>query len=195
MTQRVEPLFEYDTKNWTLFFEFDSKNWTFFFEFDSKNWTFFFLNMTRRIDPLFEYDSKNWTSFWVWFKELNLFFVYDSKNWTFFWIWLKELNLFLWIWFKELNQKEKKTQRIEPFWTWLKELNLFFYKTQNWTFSHMTRRIEPFFPYDSKNWTLFLIWFKELLFLIMTQRIQLFFSNLIQRIGLFATTHRLERSF
>ena len=61
----------------------------------------------------------------------------------------------------------------------LKKLNLFFFeKTQNWTLLfQITRRIEPFFQCDSKNWTLFLIWFKELLFLIMTQRIQLFLQS------------------
>ena len=31
MSQRVEPLFEYDSKNWPFFFEYDAKNWTFFF--------------------------------------------------------------------------------------------------------------------------------------------------------------------
>ena len=145
MTQRIEPFFSCDAKNWTFFLfasknwgfflnmtqriepfflQFDSKNWTFLFlQYDSKNWTFF--NMTQRIERLFEYDTKNWISFWGWFKESNSFLNTTRRMKRFF-----------------LNT----TQWIEPSLTWLEEF-IFFQKkkrndSKNWNFLSMSQRIE-----------------------------------------------------
>ena len=52
MTHRTEPIFSYDTQNWTLFSNMTHKNWTLLF------------NMTQRIEPIFSN---------VWLKELNSF--------------------------------------------------------------------------------------------------------------------------
>ena len=65
-----------------------------------------------------------------------------TQRFVFFW--LKELNFFY------------MTQRIELFSVWIEELNLVVeYDSKNRTF----------FECDSKNWTLFKIWLKELNFL------------------------------
>ena len=116
--ERIEPLFEYDSKNWTLF----SLSMT------SRIWTSFFLNMTQRIEPFFWCDQRKLKIrtfiFWMtpriepiffkkWLNELNLF-RFDSKIW-FYSVCPKELNF--------LN----RTDRIGPF------------------FLNMTQRIEPFF--------------------------------------------------
>ena len=93
---------------------------------------------------------------------MNPFLIYpkhNSKNWTFssmthrielFLIRLTELNPFSLNMTKELDSYFlNMKQGIEPFnfWIWLKELN----------FLHMTQRMELFFEYDSKNWTIFLL--------------------------------------
>ena len=127
MTQKVEPFFEYDSKNWTsiLCELFDSKE----LNFSVFILTRFFLDMTpkklnssskktqefnndsqklknSKKKTTQKYDSKNWT-----------FFQHDSKNWTFFQYDSKELSTFV----------LDLTQRIEPlFLIWLKELNLSF---------------------------------------------------------------------
>ena len=144
------------------------------FEHDSKNWTFLF-KMSQRIEHmtwlkvlielLKKYNAKNWMFFWIWLTELN----------HSFWIWLQELNLFVNIWFFN-----KKINRFEPFSTWLRE--------NEPDFQNLTQRIEPSsqkdsknwtlkdylipttkLSYDSRNWTFFCIWIKE---------IKLLFSNL-----------------
>ena len=122
---------------------------------------FFFLQKIQRIEPAFEYDSKNWTFrtwlqklnfFWTWFTEMNPFFQHYSKDGTFesmsqrighFLIWLKELNLLFYM-----------TPRTELFL--LEELNLFFSNlNQRIVFSKISLQIiDPFFEYDSQNWTL-----------------------------------------
>ena len=150
-THRTEPIFSYDTLNWTLLSNMTHKNWTLLFY------------MTQRIEPIFqmtqriEYDSKNWMNlsnmtqksffFWTWFTELNLFsalliewniWEYDSKNWTFF----------------------DLTQRIEPSvlhdpknWTFFFffENLCFLKKSQIWTLFNMTQRIEPDFQNLTKK--------------------------------------------
>ena len=139
--------------------------------------------MTQTIEP----------SFSTWLKELNLFYIDSNKELNFF-SWLKELNLFFYM-TQRIEPSFYMTQRLEPLckmwlenWTqrigtfsvWLKELNLLFY---------MTQRLEPCSKNDSKNC--------NLLFLKMTQRIELlflticlkelnaFFDNMAQRINFF----------
>ena len=137
MMQRIEPFFL-----WIWRKELNP----FFFECDVKN-LIFFLNMTQRIEPFLLFDAKKRTFIsliWmtpriVFFKEkipneLN-FLKYDSKNWTFEPCVKKKR-------FREWNSFKiffEMTHRIEPLF-----LNLF----------KMTQRVEVFFQYDSKNWTL-----------------------------------------
>ena len=93
----------------------------------------------------------------------------DSKNWTFLENVTRRI-LFL----KITKHFFEKTQRI----------NLWFYdsESKNWTFFlNVTQRI-PFVKYDS-NGTFFQIWHEELnFFLSLTQGIELFSSNMTQRI-------------
>ena len=130
--------------------------------------------MTQRIE-LFIKDTKNWTSLYepllnmtqrveVFFQDdaknwTFLVFQYDSKNWTFFF---------------------KNVQGIEPlfymnyFFTWL-ELNSLLINT--------TQRVEFFTKNDSKCWTPFWIWLKELnLFCIGLKELNFFFNHMTQRI-------------
>ena len=117
MTQRIEPLSPYDSKNWPLSPN-DSKNWFFFSKkYDPKDWIFsdmihriehfwilltflntaqrieHLLNVTQRTEPFLQHDSENWT------LELNMTQRiepycqnFDSKNWTFFTKGFKQLN-------------------------------------------------------------------------------------------------------
>ena len=169
----MNPLFQYDPKNWTFFYTWlkelnlflhESNNWTPLKY--SKNWTCFW-NVTQRIEPFFlECDSKNWTFFfWMWPKELNFFFAffflkkktqrielfleYDPKNWT-----LRKK--------KELDSKKwtlfffDVAQRIDPFF-------------------YMTQRLDNSFFYDLQELNSFLkIWLKQLVLFRMTQRVEPF---------------------
>ena len=229
---------EYDSKNWTLCQKKKTQRIELFWN-DSQNWTSFYeplLNVTQRVEVflqydsksstflVFQYDSKGWTPFhWIWLKELNLLLM-RRKELNPFLICLKETNFY----FSDMNDSKnyfltKNTQWIELFKMWLKELNIWTVCQKKdpengtlwkWLFE-MTHRIEPFFePFqdDSKSWSLFSIWPKELnplffskclkelnlffskcsknwtslsfeLLFYMTQRIELFFfSNVTQRI-------------
>ena len=150
MTLKIEPFFEYDTKNWTFFliwlkelnivlnllFEHASMVWA-SFSMWQRNWNFSNDSKNR---TYFLQDSKNWP-FW-----------HDSKNWIFFLNMIHRIEPFSKIWLQELNMTQRivffnLTSRIEPlFLIWLKELNTFFwYDSQKWTlFSETTLRIEPF---------------------------------------------------
>ena len=178
------PLFQYESKNWTLF-----KIWLEelnFFWILTQRIDFFWI-LTQRIEPFFWIWLEEWTFFLGYDakidpfllnfdnKELNFLFKNDSMNW----IWLKGLNLFFFF---------NLTQRIELFVCikmWFKELN-FWTLLQIW----LTLRIQPFwtFSYDSTNWTYF-TWLKELnpielslkknwIFFFMTQRIEPFLKRL-----------------
>ena len=139
---------------------------------------YFFQTWCRELNPFFfEYDAKNWTLF---------FFECDVKNLDFSWIWRKELNPFSYLTqrselLSDMNDSKnsifqtKNTQWIELFEIWLKELNIWTMcqkkkDSENGTLSkwffEMTHRIEPLFfePFqdDSKSWSLFSIWLKEL---------------------------------
>ena len=209
VSQRIEFFFEYWLKELNFFLEDNAKNWTFY---ESKNWTLFkmiqrtnFLHIFQYIE-FFEYDSKNWTikkmtfffeerktqiiePFFWWLKELTSF-QHDSQNWTnfydyyriepFFSTWISEIeHFFCWqIWLKVL---------VYPLWKiCLKELNsLFEYESKNWTLS--------FLKNDSKNWTSFSKWLKELNHLFnMTQRY--FEKQLEESNTLFLTTQRMQPS-
>ena len=169
MSQRIEPIFQYDSKELNLF------SWIRLKELNllSSIWRrefFFLLHITPRIGPFFfEHDTENWTIENKDSKNWSAF-QYDSKELNFFvQLWLeKELNLFSpfmiqknWTFFliydsKELNLVSKRAQWIEPLFQfdsnnsslssiWLEELNTFFffeYDSKNWTF---------FFEYDSMN--------------------------------------------
>ena len=164
----LNPPFQYDSKNWTLFWTWltetflsyhNSKN-CFVKKYDSqnaKNWTFF-SQMTRRLDFSFSNMSDR-NNFFFWKKD-------DSKNWF----------------------SENINQIIQTLFWWLKELSSFFFwkdmTHRNWTFFHMTQRIEPFFEYDSKNWIFMIFWLKELnLFWIWLENLN--FLNVTHRIELF----------
>ena len=107
-------------------------------------------------------------------------------------MWRKELNLFL-----------NLTQRIEPFSNMTPSFErLSQNDSKNWIFLNVTQRIEPFFfkmwlkelnlfsTCDSKNWTSFWIWFRELNFCLN-------YTTQSQRIepSFFVTTQRIEHFF
>ena len=135
VTQRIEPLFEYDSENW-IFVRY--------VRLKVKESNLLFFNTTQRIEHFF----------CMWFMFSN-----DSKNWIF--IWLKEwyltqrLEIYVFeIWFKELDLFFDDSQTCFFQKLWRKELNLFLYDSKNWTL----------FLYDAKNWTFFLICRQELSF-------------------------------
>ena len=124
-TQRIEPSFLHDSKNWAFFLKYDLQELN-LLKIRLKELALFF-SVTQWIEPLvFQYDSKKW---FFWRHRTELFFSKkknDSKNWT-FWMRLKEFNL--------LNT----IHRVEPFLIrlkrsnsffqiWLKELNFFWKK-------------------------------------------------------------------
>ena len=184
MIQRIESLFEDDSKNRTLFwirlFWIEpSLTWLedliffFFLKNDSKNWAFLkntiqrtelFFDMTQffffkiwleEFNPSFYHDSKTLLLFLEKIKEFDF---YDSQTWTFF---------FFWIFFS----KKKKDSKNWAFFLNYDSQNVFFWST-NAThgtdfFFNTTHRIDLFFEYDfffwhwtfffefdSKNWNL-----------------------------------------
>ena len=110
----------------------------------------FFWNMTQWIELFFSIRLKELNLF-CHSKELNLLLLFhDAKNWTHFSE--TQLNTFL-------------IPRIEhSFWTRLTELNSFWMwlRQLNRIFKNLTQRIESSSLVDSKNWTLFTKWLKEL---------------------------------
>ena len=167
MTQRIEPFFEYDSKNWKIFMIFWLKELNLFWIWlENVN---FSLNVTHRIELFYrlkemssffqndkdfvEYDSKNRTFVWICPKELNLFWNFtqwiehsaqkDSKNWT-----LKDyLNNKTFLWIGELGL----------FSIWLKELNLFskISLKNYWPFLTWLTELNSFLEHDSQNWSFF----------------------------------------
>ena len=133
--QELNPFFECDSKNWTLFCMWLTElNPS--FQHDSKNWTFFFLNMTQRIEP----------SFQKWLKKIELSFrnmsqriEYDSKN--VFFLKKNHSNYRTFLWLKELSLVKNFDSRIFFTRTWLKDLNLVSKKdSKNLTSFYMTQR-------------------------------------------------------
>ena len=205
MTQRIE-LFKCDLEP-RIILQFDSNNWI---------WL-------KALNPPFQYDSKNWTLFWTWLTETflnynseNCFLIkfdsQNSKNWTFFSQMTRRLDFS----FSNMSDRnnfffeKKMTRRIDFLKISIKLYKLyfddsknwafFFYKKnmthRNWTFFHMTQRIEPFFEYDSKNWKNFMIfWLKELnLFWIWLENLN-FFLNVTHRIELFYWLKEMSSCF
>ena len=202
MTQRIGPFFKYDSKKWTFFKIWLTELNSFFLNLTHRIEPFFFwiwlteLNffyITERIELLFLIRLKELNFlFYVtqilelfenfWFKEMDPFF---SRTQSFFIkkkkthridflvnpthridFFFCELNrLISWIWRKELNRLIS--------WIWRKDLNPFSkYHSQNWIFSSMTQRIEPFFFLEND----------EPFFLEYNQRIGLLFLNMTQGI-------------
>ena len=203
LTERVEPFFALDSKNWTFFQPYDSKNWAFFCRSQKLNFLtkkkknphlqkwlkelspfetclteliFFETKKTHRIEPFFS------------LTEVNLVFNMTHSIEPFFSTWLKEWFFFDWL--------KKKLNRISGIWLkklspsvleeWLKELNLVSKKKRlkGWNSLYRTHRIEPLFFLN------FSIWLTELKsFFNMTQRIDFFWidskkMNRISRIWL-----------
>ena len=169
-TQRIEPF----SLNMT------QRNEHLFLSCDSKNWNIWSRNMTQRIEPCVKKkktDSKNVTLF-KGLIELNLFLwtssQYDSKSWSLFFKMTRRIEPFLF---------SNMTQRID-FFKMLKELNLSsiwitFLHDSNWTLFliNTTQRVEFFTKNDSKCWTPFWIWLKELnLFCIGLKELNFFFQ-------------------
>ena len=118
--------------NWNLFSQNVSKILT------SLSYELFLTWLKELIFFFFENNSKNWLFSKKWFKESNFFLSMTQRiELTFVWIRLKESNRFFWMWLN-WNLGWINSQKIDFF-------------TQNWTFLHMTRRIELFFS----------IWLKE----------------------------------
>ena len=88
------------------------------------------------------------------------------------------MNLFL-----QLTQRSELSPTDSKKWTFLFDK----IGPKGLIFSDMTQRTEHFFEYDSKNWTLFLTWVKELNFsLQVTQRSELLiWQNMTQRFDFF----------
>ena len=158
MTQRIEPFFEYDSKNWKIFMIFWLKELNLFWIWlENVNFSWMWLTELN-----FFYRLKEMSFF---FQNDKDFVEYDSKNRTFVWICPKELNLFWnftqWIehfctkGLKELDPKRLFEQQnllmnwwIGPFFSiWLKELILFSQKYHS--------KIIDLFWHDSQNWTPF----------------------------------------
>ena len=152
MTHRIE-LF---TMTQRIDFYNDSKNSIF-----EKSWLEPFYWKTQRIEPFLPvFETQRWT---MCLKELNLFHEYDalpvferdSKIWTFFSMCLKELNLSFCGYDSKVFSTPKK-RRTELNLSFLnmttKKLNLF--SVLNFLQKWFTD-LNPSFPHDSKNWTLF----------------------------------------
>ena len=202
--------FSYDSKNWTVssmtqkFCSLDlTQNWFFwlwlserycFVYFDSNNWTVFkirpkglnffdwLINMIQRIVfslmshriEHFEHERIEPSFFMTqriepifWRDSIEHFS--DPKNWTFFLNTTHRIELFFGMWLKELNRIFKKlTQRIDH-----SSLG----DSKNWTlFTKWLKELNLLFQYDSKNWTFFSQ---------MTRRLELSFTNMSDRIKLF----------
>ena len=124
---------------------------------------FFFWNMTYRTEPFFQYDS----------KKLSLSFQHDSDKYLTQRIELFSMTQrFCWIRHKESNFFLKYDQRIDfflkicsqNFSVWFTELNFFPALLKEWNIWEDDSKHWTFIAikHDTKNWTSFLIWLKEL---------------------------------
>ena len=144
-----------DSKNWSFFLNYDSQ--IFFWSTNATHRTEFFFNTTHRIVFFF----LNVT----FFVTLNLFFEFDSKNWS------SPIRLRGITFFSDMSQ------RIAP----LFHMNYFYMTQRTWLFFQYESNI---FLNESKSWTPFWIWLKELtpFSLIWRKELNLFFFNITQRI-------------
>ena len=178
----LNPPFQYDSKNWTLFWTWLTETyWVIITQriVLSKNMT----HKTQRIEPSFHKWLEDLTFlFQICLIEITFFFekkmtrridflkisiklykLYfdDSKNWAFFFFFLKNMthrNWTFFTWLKELNPFLNMTQRIEKF-SW-------FFDSKNWTFFEYDSKMWIFLECDSQNWTF-----------LSTQRNEFFFQN------------------
>ena len=197
MTHRIEHLFSriWRTELNISFLEYDAQNWTSLFS----NMTHrIFFNMTHRTEHLFlqmtHRTEKKWFFYFdniffsKWPKELIfskvtqrielIFWKYNPQDWTFSLIWPKE--------------------RIEILWYDTKDWIFLIWLTEPNTFFNITQRIELFSPTDSKKWTFFSNWLKEVNFFIwqeMTQRFDFFLIWLKEPNTFLNTTQRIEHFF
>ena len=186
MTQRIEIFLQKVSKNG--FLECDSKNWNFSL-WHSQNWTFLFSNMTHRIEHFFSR---------IWRTELNIAFLeYDAQN--FFNMTHRTEHLFLQMTHRTEHLFLQMTHRIEClsliwskerieflwydtkewiFLIWPTEPNTFQHNSKTWTFfSNWLKEVNFFSPSDSKKLTLFdKIWPKGLIFSALTQRTEHIFE-------------------
>ena len=153
MTQRIEPFFfswgGCDSKNWTFFEKYVSL-WEFnTFEPFHVTQRIVLFHMTQRLGVFFfkNLTFMNRTFFPVWLKELTLFFFSTTQRIEFF---LETTTQRI-----EIFSLQKTTQRIVLFSIWLKNLSFFLQKKR-------PSRIQLFEKDDSKNWTFFWVWLKEL---------------------------------
>ena len=136
-TQRIEHLFFHVTHVFIWF-----KELIFFFEKILKELIFL---MNQRMVP----DAETWNlCFWNLIQRIGLFFFDDSQTWSFFFQKLWRKDFFLKKWLKELD-----------LFVWLKESDPFFNVT---FFFKKIKKLNSFQKNDSKNWTFFLVWLKEL---------------------------------
>ena len=172
MTQRIEPFFEYDSKNWKIFMIFWLKELNFFWIWlENLNFSWMWLTELN-----FFIDSKKWVLF---FQNDNDFVEYDSKNRTFVWIYPIELNLF-WNftqWIEHFAQKDSKNWTLKDYlnnntFLWLGELGFFLF--------YLTQRIDFFSKISLKNyWPSFDITHRiELLFRTWLTELIFFFKNM-----------------
>ena len=143
--------------------KYDTKNWT-FFQYDSK----IFSNMTRRIQPFCI----------TWLKDLVFFTKKNSKNLTFY-------GSQTWTFFSKYFPE--MTRRIDPFFTMTLKMEFFFEVririTELFFSIRITELIFFFFEYDFFSKLNFFFWIRlEELKFSNTTRIQLFFSDMTQRI-------------
>ena len=199
-TQRVDLLFFWKwVKELDPFFgmwlkEYSRQIWL--------EWNFFLANITHRVELFLSmtqgivfFQKKkltetaqriehffDMTQFFLFFKKTQRFFLKKELNSLKNKTWLKELRFF-WVWLRYFFKK--LTLRTEPFFECdSKKLNLFFQLySKNWILFTTTQRIEHFFLtrlqelnpsiIRLKDFVLQL-WLKNVFFLNMTQRIELF---------------------
>ena len=186
ITQRIEPFFfEYDAKNWTLF------------EHDSKELNLF-LSMIQRIESLSEYDSTK-IDFFFEYDSMNRthFFECDSKNWNFGWKNVKKFKIDFFHMTRRIGPAFfNMTQRIEPFLLCLGELIFLRLKELNFSSKYGSKELNLFLFSMSQRMGVFLVWLKELNFLMWIKDFNPFFSN-TRRVAPFSfnTTQRVEPFF
>ena len=163
MTQSIEPSFSIWLKELNPFFEHDSQKLFWIITqriVFSKNMT----HKTQRIEP----------SFHKWLEDLTFLFQ----------ICLIEVIFFFW---KKDDSKnwfsENINQIIQTLFWWLKEMSFFFF-WKTWLIE-----IELFL-HDSKNWTLFWIWLKELkIFMIFWLKELNLFWIWLEKVNFFEEKH------
>ena len=182
MTHGIEPFFQFDSKNGTLFLNMTQRTESFFSKWlkelnlfsqsDAKNCFFFFFSLTRRIEPSFLNMSQ-----WI---EPFCRLTHRIEPCFFVSIWLKDLT----------PLKKYDFQELNLLIIWIKGLNFWKCDSKYWTlFFNMSQRIEPTFPTWVKELIFFFEHDSQKLFKIITQRIDFFSWNMTYK------AQRIETSF